>query len=211
MKRNRMNALAIMGLLIMATLAIATPAEAYTYNRQGAVDYARANAYNDVPGSSYFRNNGGDCTNFISQSLYNGGGMRQVVNSQNPALSWFYNGYYAGQYSPSWAGVQPFGNFVIASGRGTEVLFATGTYYLPGTVPIKIGDIIQMDGADGSVPDGIWDHTMIITRVYTVQGFKLFDVTYHSTDHLDRPLSEVFNDHPSAKFRALLLKDTYSY
>lgn len=209
MKGKRMNVLAIMGLLIIATLAIAAPAEAYTYDHQGAVNYAVANAYSNVPGSSYFRNNGGDCTNFISQSLYNGGGMRQVVNNQNPALSWFYNGYYQGQYSESWAGVQPFRNFMVSSGRATEYVLAAGTHIIPSTVPVQIGDIVQMDFTG----DGTWEHTAIIRDLDCIAVPAGFDahLTYHQTDTADRTMSSIHSSYPNIRFRVLLLKNTYSY
>lgn len=198
--------------LVMLALAIIASsigiASAYTYNRQAAVDYARANWNNDVPGSSYFKYNGGDCTNFVSHAL-KAGNWRQVSANANPALNWYYTSL--SSRSSSWAGVNPFREFAVASGRSTQVLFATGAYVLPGTVPIKIGDVIQLDGLFGSFPDGKWDHTMLVTGVATVQGFKMVRVTYHSSNHLDRDLIKVLNDHPNGRFRALLLKDTYSY
>ncbi len=208
-KGKEIRTLAIAVLLMMATMFVmAAPAEAYTYNRQAAVDCAKANAYNDVPGSSYFRTHGGDCTNFVSNAL-KAGGWRQVSTNANPALNWYYNSL--SSRSSSWAGVNPFREFAVASGRSTQVLFKDGTYYLPGTSPIKIGDIIQLDGLYGSYPDGKWDHTMIVTGVSMIQGIKFLKVTYHSEDNLDRPLLEVLNKHPKGRFRAFLLKDTYSY
>lgn len=199
----------VLAVLVLAIIASSIgTVSAYTYNRYAAVDYAKANAYNDVPGSSYFRYNGGDCTNFVSNAL-KAGNWRQVSTNANPALNWYYNSL--SSRSSSWAGVNPFREFAVASGRATEFIFPVGTYFLPGTSSIKIGDVIQLDGLYGSYPDGRWDHTMIVTKVFIVQGFKMIKVTYHSTDTLDADLSTVLNKHPNGRFRALLLKDTYSY
>ena len=209
MRRNKNSIrLAAIILLVVAAFVMVTPAEAYTYNRQASVDYARANWNNDVPGSWYFKYNGGDCTNFVSNSL-KAGNWRQVSNNANPALNWYYNSL--SSRSSSWAGVNPFREFAVASGRATEYYFPTGAYYLPGTSSIKVGDVIQLDGLYGSYPDGRWDHTMIVTQVFTVQGFKMVRVTYHSSNTLNVDLRTVLNKHPNGRFRALLLKDTYSY
>lgn len=199
----------VLAIMVIAIIAGSIgSASAFAYNRQAAVDYARTNAYNDVPGSSYFRYNGGDCTNFVSNAL-KAGSWRQVSTNANPALNWYYNSL--SSRSSSWAGVNPFREFAVASGRATEYLFPVGAYYLPGTSSIKIGDVIQLDGLYGSYPDGRWDHTMIVTKIFTVQGFKMIKVTYHSDDTLDADLLTVLNRHPNGRFRALLLKDTYSY
>ncbi len=213
MKQNKSSiGLAALLLLIVAGFAMATPAEAYTYNRQGAVNYAVANAYNDVPGSSYFKYNGGDCTNFISQSLYNGGGMIQVGTQYWSPSAWFYTGTSRSQYSYSWAGVQSFGNFMLSSGRATEYKLAAGTYIIPANVPVQVGDIVQIDGADGTAPDGIWDHTTIIRDLDCIANPAGFDahLTYHQTNTADRTMSSIHSAIPNAKFRVLLLKNTYS-
>lgn len=161
-----------------------------------------------MPGSWYFKNNGGDCTNFVSNAL-KAGNWRQVSTNTNPAKNWYYNSL--SSRSSSWAGVNPFREFAVASGRATEFIFPVNTYYLPGTSSIKIGDIIQLNDMYDGPLDKIWEHTMLVTKVFTVQGFKMVKVTYHSSNNLDRDLAQVLNDHPNGKFRALMLKDTYYY
>lgn len=196
---------AILIMFIIVAASIGT-ASAYTYNRNAAVDFAKANYQNyNLPGSSYFKNNGGDCTNFISQCL-KAGGWRQISTSTNPAKNWYYNSL--NSRSSSWAGVQPFREFATASGRGKEVLFAKGTCTLPSSVPIRDGDIIQIDFTG----DGKWDHSTIVTNlacsIYSPYNSIIW-VTAHSNSQINYPLSEYLKASPNSRFRVILLKDTY--
>lgn len=213
MKTNKssIGLVAIM-LLVLAGFAMATPAEAYTYNRQGAVNYAKANWNNDVPGTWYFHSLGAwDCTNFISQSLYNGGGMRQVGNQYWSPSAWFYTGNSRSGYSESWAGVQPFRNFMLSSGRATQVDISPGYDVLPYNVPVQIGDIVQMDFTG----DGTWDHTAIITALACAAQppyGNMLILTYHDANTEAKSLRDIIKQpgYNNVRFRVLLLKNTYS-
>jgi hypothetical protein len=64
-----------------------------------------------------------------------------------------------------------------------------------------------MDGSYGDhIADGIWDHTMIITDI---TGNDVL-ITYHTSNNLNKKMSELVNNNPSAKFRVLLMKNTHS-
>jgi hypothetical protein len=193
----------------VAIIGIGT-ASAYTgtYNRWSAVNFAHNNCWNyDLPGSSYFKDNGGDCTNFVSRCLY-AGGWPQVSTNSNPALRWYYNSM--SSRAPSWTGVIPFREFVIGSKRGTEYVFSKGSYTLPTSVPIQDGDIIQMDWTN----DGHWDHSTIVTNLacqIDPPYNSMIWVTAHSDSHYDYSLKDCLQNNPNVRFRVLLLKDTYSF
>ncbi|MBU4338840.1 amidase domain-containing protein [Patescibacteria group bacterium] len=108
--------------LVMLAIAIIAGSigsvSAYTYNRQTAADYAKVNWNTNVPGSWYFQERGGDCTNFVSHSLY-AGGWPQRGTQWTPNYRWYFNSIYS--YSSSWTSVPEFRNFIINSRRGTEV------------------------------------------------------------------------------------------
>lgn len=191
----------LLAILAMAIIVSSTgAASAYSYNRQGAVDYAKANAYSWVPGSWYFMTRGVDCTNFVSQSLYNGGGW--IKRGTNEAKQWYFNGAFPRDYSNSWTLVNDFRDFVINSGRGTEV-FPSGSEVWARPTRYITGDIVQIDWTG----DGTWDHSMFITGV---TGNDVL-LTYHNNNQRDYSLSRIMRDYPGNKLRILHLKDTYDY
>ena len=57
------------------------------YNREKAVEYADTWAMGRNPAYYDYSNLGGDCTNFISQCLYAGGGIMNYTRD----LGWYYN------------------------------------------------------------------------------------------------------------------------
>lgn len=199
---------------LLVTLAIAIvaasigTASAYTYNRQAAVNFAHANYNNyNLPGSSFFKDNGGDCTNFVSNCL-KAGGWPQVSTNSNSALNWYYNSM--SSRVPSWSGVIPFREFVIGSKRGTEYVFSKGTYTLPPSVPIQLGDIIQMDWNN----DGHWDHSTIVTNLacqFNPPYNSIIWVDAHSDSHYNYQIGNFLQTQPNTRFRVLLLKNTFSY
>lgn len=176
------------------------------------MNYARANWNNDVPGIAYFHSIGQwDCTNFVSQAMYRGGGMRQASGQYWTPTAWFYTGNSRSGYSESWAGVQPFRNFIVDSRGAKQVDISPGSDVLPYSVPVQIGDIVQMDFTG----DGIWEHTAIITNmvcpISPPYGTMLM-ITYHDTNTKDITLRSVLHKpgYSNVRFRVLLLKNTYS-
>ena len=51
------------------------------YNREKAIEYANTWAYGRNPAYYDYSNLGGDCTNFISQCLYAGGGIMNYAKT----------------------------------------------------------------------------------------------------------------------------------
>ena len=77
------------------------------YNRSQAVLYALFWAFSRNPAYYDFSYIGGDCTNFVSQSLYAGG---EVMNF-TPTFGWYFIS--SEDRSPSWTGVEFLYNFLV--------------------------------------------------------------------------------------------------
>lgn len=138
------------------------------YRRDRAVEYARRWALSRNPLFENFAGIGGDCTNFVSQSVYAGG----CVMNYTPTYGWYYRT--PTDRAPAWTGVEFFYNFFVSNeGLGP---YATET----DTSGVELGDVIQLADETGD-----YYHTLIIT------GFDGEDilVSAHSNDSLDRSLS----------------------
>lgn len=125
---------------------------------------------------------GGDCTNFVSQSL-KAGGWKHVPGYTNDFHKWFGN---ADIQSDSFVGVNEFSWFALSSKRVTS---------LANVYQLDIGDVLQMDfNRDGSK-----DHSMIVTY-RSPQGVPY--VTYHSNNTYNRSVASLVASYPSAAFYA---------
>lgn len=141
------------------------------YNREDAVLYARKWALGANPRYYHFAGIGGDCTNFISQCLYAGGG----VMNYNKYYGWFYKDIL--NRSPSWTSVEYLKDFLLReNGVGPIGELATIN-------KLERGDIIQLKQNPTH-----FNHTVIISNI--VRG-KIY-VCAHSNDALDKPLDEYF-------------------
>ncbi|MFJ4005902.1 amidase domain-containing protein [Streptomyces sp. NPDC090023] len=125
---------------------------------------------------------GGDCTNFVSQSL-KAGGWKHVPGYTNDFHKWFGN---ADIQSDSFVGVNEFSWFALSSKRVTS---------LANVYQADIGDVVQMDFNK----DGSKDHTMIVTK-RDAQGVPY--VTYHSTNTYNRSVASLVASYPTAAFFA---------
>ena len=77
------------------------------YDRKKAIRYAKKWAYSRNKKYLDFENIGGDCTNFISQCIYEG----SKVMNYTKDLGWYYiNG---NNKSPSWTGVEFLYEFLV--------------------------------------------------------------------------------------------------
>ena len=138
------------------------------YLRERAVTYARKYAFGQNPVFGNFRGIGGNCTNFVSQSIYAG----SCVMNYTPTFGWYYISL--DDRSPSWTGVQFFYNFMIGNN-------GIGPYGKEATLDeVEIGDVIQL----GNNQDGFY-HTLLIV------GFEGEDplVAAQTDDAFARPLS----------------------
>lgn len=138
------------------------------YNRAAAVAYAETWAHSRNPAYYDFERIGGDCTNYVSQCLFAGGG----VMNRTPAFGWYYRS--VNDRAPAWTGVEYLWRFLTAN-RGPGPF---GREIAPAAV--QPGDIVQLGRADGT-----FYHTPIVTAVTAGQIL----VAAHTFDAFDRPLS----------------------
>ena len=142
------------------------------YNRQLAVRYALNWAFARNPIFYDFENIGGDCTNFVSQCLYAGGGTMNF-SAEN---GWYYIDL--DDRAPAWTGTVFLNRFLLTN-EGAGVYGRRVP--LDRVVP---GDIIQLKDEDGRLY-----HSMIVTFVlYPVTEQNVF-VSAHSYDARNRRLS----------------------
>lgn len=137
-----------------------------SYNRADAVAYARKWALSRNPAYYDFEKNGGDCTNFASQCIYEG------VKAMNftPVIGWYYRS--SSNRTASWSGVEYLSAFLLNNK-------SVGPY--AHVVPVEEaqpGDIVQLGTLGGD-----FYHTPVITAVKPI-----ILVAAHSYDALDRPL-----------------------
>lgn len=115
------------------------------YLRENAVNYARRYAFAQNPYFGDFAELGGNCTNFVSQSIFAG----SCEMNYTPTFGWYYISL--NQRSPSWTGVTYFYNFMTENKGvgpyGREV----------GSDEIEIGDVIQL----ANNQDGFY-HTLLV-------------------------------------------------
>ena len=138
------------------------------YLRERAVTYAKRYAFGQNPIFGNFRGIGGNCTNFVSQSIYAG----SCVMNYTPTFGWYYVSL--DDRSPSWTGVQFFYNFITENG-------GVGPYGRSASLDeLEIGDVIQL----GSNEEGFY-HTLLVV------GFEGEDplVAAQTNDAYARPLS----------------------
>ena len=102
------------------------------YNRENAVAYARKYAFSQNSLFANFAGIGGNCTNFVSQSVYAG----SCEMNYRPTFGWYFISL--DDRSPSWSGVEYFYNFMTQNadvgpfGRAAE------------SDELELGDVIQL-------------------------------------------------------------------
>lgn len=102
------------------------------YNRENAVAYARKYAFSQNKNFANFAGIGGNCTNFVSQSIYAG----SCEMNYTPTFGWYFISL--DDRSPSWTGVEFFYNFMT---QNTDV----GPFgRLANADELEIGDVVQL-------------------------------------------------------------------
>jgi len=182
------------------------------YDRQGAKNYADAHYNKSISNPDYSYIDGLDCTNFVSQAMFEGGGVSQVYDTAafqnreyyqikngypqgyyngNGFYYWkfwvFYNGdwYHLFNHSTSWTQVDSLHTFLVP--QPTDIHF----HYLGGPIATDLdpNDISQLGIGDiiqfDWDGDRNWDHSVIISGI---QG-TLILVDAHSDDYLNKPLN----------------------
>ena len=151
------------------------------YNRENAVAYAKKYAFGQNGAFGNFAGIGGNCTNFVSQSIYAGG----CVMNYMPTFGWYYISL--DERSPSWTGVEYFFNFITQNA-------GVGPFGRVETVDeAEVGDVIQL----GREAEGYY-HTLLIV------GFDGEDplVAAQTDNAYARPLSTY--DYDYARFIKIL-------
>ncbi|MBR6546177.1 MAG: amidase domain-containing protein [Clostridia bacterium] len=144
------------------------------YNRERAVEYARRWAFSRNPLFNDYTGIGGNCTNFVSQSLYAG----SCTMNFTPIFGWYYLS--DTERTASWSGVEFFYNF-LTSNRGVGPF---GREVAPEA--IELGDVIQLAREETG-----YYHTLLV--VGFSDGVPL--VAAQSDDALDRPLDSYTYDY----------------
>lgn len=146
-----------------------------SYNRQKVYEYAKRWAHSRNPNYYNYDPVGGDCTNFISQCIFEG--CNQMNYDKNNG--WYYiNG---NNKSPSWTGVEFLYKFLITNkGEGPVGKETT-------IDKLKIGDVIQLN-LDGNrfshslivIQNSIsLSHTLVATHTFDTFGKRVSDYNYH--------------------------------
>ena len=135
------------------------------YDRDKALNYAKAWAYGRNPSYYNFDNIGGDCTNFASQVIYAGCGVMNYAQ-----YGWYYNSL--NDRAPAWTGVEFLHDFLV--NNKNEGPYAEEV----DKKDVEVGDIVQL-----SFIRGTFGHSPVITRT----GRELL-VAAHTFDAYNRPL-----------------------
>ncbi len=164
---------------------VATDGKTYTYQVVTPVDqqlaYAMANNYNTA---QYGDLNpvGGDCANFVSQTLIARGWQ---MNSD------WYNHDAAADWSPAWGYVPAMDNYF----RENAATLGLTEYSFDQRDKIKLGDIVMFDWNDN---DSL-DHVQIVTGVHDVNGKITIQMAGHNEDNDYRDLDHTITvEHPGA-------------
>ncbi len=151
------------------------------YVRENAVAYAKKYAFSQNSLFGNFAGIGGNCTNFVSQSIYAG----SCEMNYTPTFGWYFISL--DDRSPSWTGVEFFYNFIIENaGVGPFGRVANSD-------ELEIGDVIQL----GREEEGYY-HTLLVV------GFDGEDllVAAQTDNAYARPLSTY--DYDYARFIKIL-------
>lgn len=173
------------------------------YNRSGAIQYAAkwCNSYN--PAWPYYdgTDDNTDCANFVSQCMYEGGGlpMKNVANKDNGYDVWYYYG--PGNRSSSWTGAQSLRLFIKNNTVGYPRM---GYSFLSNSQvgQLEAGDLVFSLNNDGSSkPLRTAKHVAIVSKV--VDG--TIYVYAHSASKDDDPWTTSLNDTILCHFDGIIL------
>ena len=145
------------------------------YNRERTVEYALKWALSRNPLFYDFTGGGGNCTNFVSQSILAGA----LTMNPTEIFGWYYTNL--NDRSPSWTGVREFYEFMCGIGDFAPAPDRVGPFCEEvGREEIRIGDVVQLANSRGQ-----FYHSLLVT------GFRDGDIliSAQSNDALNRPLS----------------------
>lgn len=146
------------------------------YNAGRAVEYARRWARSRNPLFYDFTGGGGNCTNFVSQSLLAG----SLVMNPTETFGWYYAS--VNDRAPSWTGVNEFYQFMCGLGDFAPTNERPGPFCEEvARARAQVGDVVQLANVQGT-----FYHSLIISEIRD-DGEIL--ICAQSNDALDRPLS----------------------
>ena len=146
------------------------------YDRDRAVEYARRWALSRNPLFFDFTGGGGNCTNFVSQSVLAG----SLVMDPTETFGWYYVD--VTDRSPSWTGVREFYEFMCGVGDFSPTGERQGPFCIEvERERVEIGDVVQLSDVMGR-----FYHSLLISG-FDENGDIL--ICAQSNDALDRPLS----------------------
>lgn len=142
------------------------------YNAAAAIAYAKKWSLLRNPMYLDFTQLGGDCTNFISQSLYAGSHIMNFT----PVTGWYYKN--ANDRSASWTGVKFLHKFLTTNkGPGPFGREVTPNEIVPGDI-IQFGNDIQD-----------YHHSLLVLETAPNPTYDQILIATHSYDAINRPLS----------------------
>ena len=149
------------------------------YVRERALEYAKAWAFSRNPLFYNFTGIGGDCTNFVSQSVLAG----SCVMNFTPDFGWYYRS--PDDRAPAFTGVEAFWSFFTGAPDFRAENGGVGPFGREvGRGEVEPGDVVQLANRAGG-----FYHTLLVTRVTPTDIL----VAAHSNDAYDRPLSSYSN------------------
>lgn len=173
---------------IPASISVKLPQADQPYDREAAVAYAMewvsSGEIKRNPEWLVYDDRGGNCNNFVSQSIHAGGipmDTRGYIENQWKFFDDRINGRQtAWGRSPSWAGVNEFYRYVTKNYGSGMVAVISDDFFVG-----EIGDVIIYGAEDR------WKHAVIITDViYDVDG-NIIDylINSNTTDRIHFPVS----------------------
>ncbi len=143
------------------------------YNRDKVYEYAKKWAYKRNPAYYNFDNLGGDCTNFVSQCIYEGARVMNYTKN----YGWYYIN--ANNKAPAWSGVEFLYNFLVNNK-------SVGPHGEKSNIEqMQMGDIAQLSF------DGIkFSHTLIIVQAIGPKTVENIHVATHTYDTFGKTIAE---------------------
>lgn len=152
----------------------AAPEAEHAYDREAAVAYAREWAGERNPRWQAYDGSGGNCMNFVSQSLYASG----IPMDESGDARWYW--YSDGNRAPAWTGVDSF-RVYARDNTGYGLSAQVGAVYDTG----EEGDVILMSA------DGNYHHAVIISQAVRDEDGRTIDYLICSNigNYRDFPVS----------------------
>jgi len=169
----------------------------YPYNRIGAVNYAYQYwlQYNTTKYFDFDPLKGypGDCTNFVSQAIFEGGGATMAFPQYYPPgignPGWYYVS--VNDRSKAWVEVNWFYTVTLNIEQGVTWLAGPDGVQVSDSDYTLEGDVIEYKWDN----DAVWDHAAIIVGYRNPEWEYLPLVASHDEDHYNYPYNAfIFND-----------------